>query len=296
MFFLKGKSRNRRTEAVRSGNTETRSPLPAETAPSALEIQNDGGRPGRRERRIKIDILIHDLKGPLAVIEAGVMSLMTRPEKYGSVNEKQERVLQRALRNIRVTRTLVNDALELGRAREGILNFSNFRVSYWVGETLVEIFDLIDGQVSEKIRQCSDLAGVRNILSQKDFELRIDEGLWAQEVCLDLPKTTQILRNLLTNAIKYRKKLIIIDISKTDDEFMISVKDDGEGIPAEYHEKIFQCYFQMDPTDSCVVRGHGLGLAGVMVLVEDMGGELLLDSDKGKGACFTVKLPLNPPT
>ena len=78
------------------------------------------------------------------------------------------------------------------------------------------------------------------------------------------------------------------------DEFVISVKDDGEGIPSEYHEKIFQCYFQMDPTDSCVLRGHGLGLAGVMVLVEDMGGKLLLDSDRGKGARFTVKLPVHP--
>ena len=44
-------------------------------------------------------------------------------------------------------------------------------------------------------------------------------------------------------------------------------------------------------TDHCV-RGHGLGLAGVQVLIEDMGGELLLESDTGKGATFTVKIPL----
>ena len=125
--------------------------------------------------------------------------------------------------------------------------------------------------------------------------LRVDDLLWGQEVCLDLPKTTQILRNLLTNAIKYRKKIIEIDISKPGSEFEVSVKDDGEGIPAKYHEKIFQCYFQMDPTDSCVVRGHGLGLAGVMVLVEDMGGQLFLDSDEGRGTRFTVKLPLKAP-
>ena len=48
----------------------------------------------------------------------------------------------------------------------------------------------------------------------------------------------------------------------------------------------------MDPTGSYSVRGHGLGLAGVMVLVEDMGGELRLESDQGKGAEFMVKLPL----
>ncbi|MBW1788686.1 MAG: HAMP domain-containing histidine kinase [Deltaproteobacteria bacterium] len=263
-------------------------------ATPAAEIRNNDGQPRKRTRRIKIDILIHDLKGPLAVIEAGVVSLMTRPEKYGSITDKQERVLQRALRNIRITRTLVNDTLELGRAREGILNFSKFKISYWMGETLVEIFDLVDGQVSEKIRKCINLPSLKDILDQKNVVLRIDDLLWGQEVCLDLPKTTQILRNLLTNAIKYKKKLIEVNVSKTDSEFMISVKDDGEGIPSEFHEKIFQCYFQMDPTDSCVVRGHGLGLAGVMVLVEDMGGELLLDSDKGKGARFTVRLPVKP--
>ena len=48
----------------------------------------------------------------------------------------------------------------------------------------------------------------------------------------------------------------------------------------------------MDIADSSTVRGHGLGLAGVMILVEDMGGELFLESDEGKGAKFLVKLPL----
>ena len=57
-------------------------------------------------------------------------------------------------------------------------------------------------------------------------------------------------------------------------------------------KKIFESYFQMDVTDSYTVRGHGLGLAGVMVLVEDMGGELFLESGEGKGAKFLVKLPL----
>ena len=64
----------------------------------------------------------------------------------------------------------------------------------------------------------------------------------------------------------------------------LAVKDDGEGIPALYHQQIFECYFQVDPHEGCPVRGHGLGLAGVMILVEDMGGQLLLESDAGKGA------------
>jgi signal transduction histidine kinase len=69
------------------------------------------------------------------------------------------------------------------------------------------------------------------------------------------------------------------------------VKDDGEGIPADYHQRIFECYFQMDAKNSSCVRGHGLGLAGVQVLLEDMGGQLFLESDLGKGATFFVKIP-----
>jgi len=83
-----------------------------------------------------------------------------------------------------------------------------------------------------------------------------------------------------------------LEVDKKDVYLVFSVKDDGEGIPSIYHKKIFESYFQMDVTDSSTVRGHGLGLAGVMILVEDMGGELFLESDEGKGAKFIVKLPL----
>ena len=66
----------------------------------------------------------------------------------------------------------------------------------------------------------------------------------------------------------------------------MSVRDDGEGIQDIYHKKIFECYFQLhDEKDRCV-RGHGLGLAGILLLVEAMGGEMSLESDKGKGVRF----------
>ncbi|MFH1242926.1 MAG: histidine kinase dimerization/phospho-acceptor domain-containing protein, partial [Pseudomonadota bacterium] len=79
--------------------------------------------------RIKIDFLIHDLKVPIAVIEAGIMSLLNRREKYGALTEQQEKVLRRALRNNSVIKALVNDALELGKSRQGIINLVNFRLS-----------------------------------------------------------------------------------------------------------------------------------------------------------------------
>ncbi|UCD32210.1 MAG: ATP-binding protein, partial [Desulfobacterales bacterium] len=102
----------------------------------------------------------------------------------------------------------------------------------------------------------------------------------------------QILRNLLSNALKFRKSLVEIGIDVKDDHLVLSVKDDGEGIPSEYHKKIFESYFYLESKEESVIRGSGLGLAGVMVLVEDLGGRLFLESAAGQGATFSVKVPL----
>ena len=102
----------------------------------------------------------------------------------------------------------------------------------------------------------------------------------------------QVFRNLMSNALKYRHDRIEIDIGKDGDFFIISVQDDGEGIKEIYHDKIFESYFQLEDEREHCVRGHGLGLAGALILVEDMGGEMYLESDEGKGAKFFVRIPL----
>lgn len=255
--------------------------------------RNKGDSPSGRGR-IKIDLLIHDLKVPLAVIEAGLMALMNKQEKYGPITERQEKVFTRALRNTKVLKTLVNDAMELGKSREGVVNFSKFKLSNLIEQALEEIFDLTDISASEEIKQCAKLAQVGAVLKNKGVLLFVDENLWCEEICQDHAKLKQILRNLLGNALKYRKNIVELKVDRTEDSIVFSVKDDGEGIPSAFHKKIFECYFQMDPDyrGSCSVRGHGLGLAGVMVLVEDLGGKLFLDSDVGLGTRFLVKLPL----
>jgi len=243
-------------------------------------------------KRIKTDLLIHDLKVPLAVVETGITSLLQRREKYGPLTEKQEQVLLRALRNTKVIQSLANDILELGRSRKGIVSLKSLKFSDLIEQALVEIFDLVDRDTSEKIKICTDLPQLRDSLEEKGLMLFMEEALWCQEVCLDEAKIRQILRNLLINALKYRKSRVELEVDIKDVYLVFSVKDDGEGIPSIYHKKIFERYFQMDVTDFSTVRGHGLGLAGVMILVEDMGGELFLESDEGKGAKFLVKLPL----
>lgn len=246
----------------------------------------------RGSGRIKLDLLIHDLKGPLSVIEAGAISLLKRAEKYGPLTDKQERVLARIIRNTKTTQTLVSDALELGRSREGKVFPTRFQLSDLIIQTLTEVFDLAHSSISEKIKACGDLKELKNILEQEGLELSVGPENWSKEVLLDEAKIKQILRNLLNNALKYRKNRIDLALDLESNFLIISVNDDGEGIPAVYHEKIFECYFQLPVGDTCSVRGHGLGLAGVMILVEDLGGELTLDSDSGSGATFKVKIPM----
>jgi two-component system OmpR family sensor kinase len=242
--------------------------------------------------RIKFEFLVHDLKVPLAVIEAGLLSLLQKTDKYGPLTDKQTKVLERALRNTIVTRTLVNDALELGRSSAGIINKNNFETARLIGETLIEVFDLTDQTLADEIREKSSLSEIKGTLARRGIFLEIPEDLWGGELCLDEGKVRQVFRNLLNNALKYRKNRVALDVETKDKCLCISVRDDGEGIPTSYHQKIFECYFQMDMKAEHCVRGHGLGLAGVQVLIEDMGGELLLESDAGKGATFTVKIPL----
>jgi two-component system OmpR family sensor kinase len=241
--------------------------------------------------RIKIDLLIHDLKVPMAVIEAGISAMLNRQDKYGPLTEKQEKVLLRALRNVKVTQTLVNDALELGRSGQGMVCSNHFKISYLIEQALIEIFDLTDANASEGIKQCSSLKDLKASLQENGLLMHVEESLWCQEVCLDEAKVRQILRNLLSNALKYRKRKVELEVDYKNNFLFLSVKDDGEGIPAQYHKKIFESYFQMDPSVTCTVRGHGLGLAGVMVLVEDLGGQLSLESDEGRGAKFSVRVP-----
>jgi two-component system OmpR family sensor kinase len=245
---------------------------------------------GRKE--IKIDLLIHDFKVPLAVIESGISLLLKKPEKYGLLTEKQEKVLNRTLRNTKVMQMLVDDLLELGRSREGIFKLTSFRVSTLFEETFIELFDLVDSDISERIKTCSGLDELKEILSKNDLILLVDEALWSQEICLDEAKIKQILRNLLSNALKYKRRFIEITVDKKDDHLFFSIQDDGKGILSVYHKKIFESYFYLELKDLGTVKGSGLGLAGVMVLMEDLGGKMFIESEEGKGAKFSVTIPL----
>jgi len=246
-----------------------------------------------KKDRIKTELLVHDLKNPIAVIEASIDSLIRNAQRESSLTDRQIRALSRVLRNSKIAMSLVNDILEVGRSNEGIFNKDKFKCYEYITFPFIEIFDLIDPETAEKINYSDNLADFVKTLESHNIRLNMDETAWSKEIVLDIRKVRQVFRNLLSNAVKYRKKEIVLDISLDDMNLIISIMDDGKGIEKEYQRKIFEKYFQLGDERNFCVRGHGLGLAGALVLVEDMGGEMTLESDKGKGARFTVRLPLD---
>jgi len=244
------------------------------------------------QKSLKLNLLYHELKSPLVVVETGVTSLLSRSSLYGSLSEKQEKVLRRIQRNARTAQLLVNDMLELGCVQKGIIREIPIKVSSIISEVFEQVFDLTNHNLSTKIKNVIDLTRFQSILAEDSIIVSTSLEIWEKEFFLDERKIKQIIRNLMLNALKHRKNCIEITIKEKNSSFMCSIQDDGMGIPPKYHKKIFEAYFQTDKIEENNVWGHGLGLAGALILVEEMGGGLLVESDVGKGAKFTFLLPL----
>jgi signal transduction histidine kinase len=246
-------------------------------------------------KEIKIDLLIHDLKNPLAVVQAGLSGLLSRTDRYGPLTPRQEKVLARLLRNTRAAQLLVHDALELARSGKGLITRAETPLTALVQEMLTEFFDLIDSRISEAVKTAASYVEMGEIAASAGLHLVVDAPLIETSFLLDPEKTRQILRNLLSNAFKHRKRRVDLAVARDGDDLVFSVKDDGDGIPGEFHQKIFDAYFQLSPSGADPVRGHGVGLAGALTLARDLGGDLRLVSGKGCGAEFIVRLPVPPP-
>ncbi|WP_148270111.1 sensor histidine kinase [Haliscomenobacter hydrossis] len=104
---------------------------------------------------------------------------------------------------------------------------------------------------------------------------------------------TNVVYNLLDNALKYSKEEPKIDIALTEHNgtLTFSVKDQGIGIPKEYQGKVFDQFFRVPHGDKHNVKGYGLGLSYVAGVIQQHGGQIMLDSEPDKGTRFTVFLP-----
>ncbi|GEN50013.1 two-component system histidine kinase PnpS [Alkalibacterium pelagium] len=138
---------------------------------------------------------------------------------------------------------------------------------------------------------------VRNILHQKVDLKQITLNVVEKEAVvmeIDRDQLKQILINLIGNAVTYtpNKGWIGVTIDRTDHEAVITVSDNGLGIPKESQSRIFERFYRVDKARSRNAGGTGLGLAIVKWLIENNQGRITLDSEENKGSTFTIWLPL----
>jgi len=237
--------------------------------------------------------LVHDLKNPVNIIESGARSLLEKPDRYGQLNPKQEKVIRRMLRNAMRLRHLANSMLEVDMADLGVLNIADCNLSQILRVALVEVFDLIDPVVSDALEEANAFDKFVEILKANDVLLEADPRHLQRQIFIDETKMSLIVTNLLSNAFKYKNKLIRVRVSLDGDIIELAVKDDGPGIPESYHQQIFDSYFQCGKVEDFPVRGHGLGLAGALALSKVMGGSLSICKSPN-GAEFVVHVKVCP--
>lgn len=242
-------------------------------------------------RELQIEFLIHELKGPVAVIETGVRTLLERQDKFGSLSPRQEKTLKRVLRNTRKTRQMMHNLLEIGRSQAGCFACACFDPAKVTLETLIEALEITQGALADQIPRQADMAQLTDFLDTCGIRLGIDPEVVSVQMIQDETKFRQIVGNLIKNALYYHQQKVDIGVHRRDDNLIIEITDDGPGISAEHHEIIFKRYTQIKTDGAFKRQGHGLGLAGSMILARSMGGNIQLNSKKGHGATFRLILP-----
>jgi two-component system, OmpR family, sensor kinase len=244
--------------------------------------------------KINIEYLIHELKTPIAVIETSLETLLRKKDKLGGLNERQERILNRAIRNAKKTREMIHSLLEVGRAKAEFfdyINFSPFDVLY---EVLFCAVEVNDADLFDNASELKDKDAVIDFLSKNGIIFNIDSNLKDTFIYQDEAKFRYIIGNIVQNAFKYKKSFIKIESYIKKNYIYIKIQDDGSGIASKNHKIIFEPY-KRSVGEKCNHRthaGHGLGLSGALIMSKSLAGDIKLKSDKGKGALFQVILPV----
>lgn len=213
-------------------------------------------------------IISHDLQQPLRTI-SGFLNLLEK--KYGhTLDEKGKEYIHFAVDGSVHLQQIVNALLEFSRAtRYDADHFEHFRLDDVTKQVVQVLNEPVEG---EKAR----------IVCEPGVYLQTNKAAF-----------TQVLHNLIANALKYRKPDISpeVEISAEDqpDAWLIKVKDNGIGIGEEYYEKIFVIFQRLHTRQQ--IEGTGIGLAIVKRIIEKLNGTVRVDSTPGTGSTFYFTIP-----
>jgi len=241
-----------------------------------LEREHELRETAEEANRLKdefLAIMSHELRNPLNVI-LGYAELLLRTEEIKGL-PNLHRMADAVKRNAVAQSKLIRDLLDLSRLRSGKLELNRETVS-----PVASIENAIET--------------VRLEANAKDIEISVsapDEMLFVQA---DPVRLEQIIWNLLNNSVKFtpRGGHIEVRLAEVDDEIVLTVCDNGQGIDTSFLPHIFEIFRQADSRTNRAQSGMGIGLAVVQQLVELHGGSVTaFSAGTGKGATFTIRLP-----
>ncbi|MBU3013007.1 HAMP domain-containing histidine kinase [Polaribacter vadi] len=220
-----------------------------------------------------INNMTHEFKTPIATINLALDSI--KNPKIISDNEKVLRYINMIRDENKRMHTQVENVLRISRLEKNQLDIS---------KSVIDIHDVME----DAINHVSLLIKDRNGSVNTHFEAIVSE-ISGNEFHL-----TNVFVNILENGIKYTVGAPIIDVytESTNKFFIIKVKDQGIGMSKNVQKNVFDKFYREQKGNVHDVKGHGLGLAYVKEIVEKHHGTVFVESEKGKGSIFTVKLPL----
>jgi len=210
----------------------------------------------------------HDLKSPIVSIQG--FSTILLSEYKDRLDEEGQHYLERIHSNISQMERLIHDLLELSRVGKMTKPFEE-----------VEVSQILDCVLTELQFQ----------LEERGIEFVVPEKL--PTIFCDPQRMAQVFSNLITNSIKYmgdtQNPRIEVGCIDKGDHYRFFVKDNGIGIDPKYHQKIFELFQVLKEVKG--VEGTGVGLTIVKRIVENHGGRVWVESEKGKGATFYFTIP-----
>jgi signal transduction histidine kinase/CheY-like chemotaxis protein len=216
----------------------------------------------------------HEFRTPLNSIMALSQILLDRMD--GELTEEQDKQVRFIKNSAQDLSDLVNDLLDLAKVEAGKVTIRPTRFD------IKTLFAALRGMLRPLLAQNSS---VRLIFDDPDEDIEIysDEG-----------KLSQILRNLISNALKFTERgEVRIFVSRDQDQTIaFEVSDTGIGIAAEDQERIFQEWTQVEGKLQKVAKGTGLGLPLSRKLAQLLGGDVSVTSEVGVGSVFTVRIPI----
>jgi len=214
-----------------------------------------------------IATISHELKTPIASLQMGIKLL--RDQRIGNLNSEQANLIS----------TLTDETARLSRITHELLDLAQVET----GNIKLNLGKILPHDVILHAQEA-----VKFHAERKKVTLKIEEDPNLPAMRADIDKTTWVLVNLLTNAIRHspENEVVLLRCFASGDKVHFSIGDSGPGVDEKYLGRLFEKYFQVPGAPS----GTGLGLAISKEFVEAQGGEIVVESEPGKGSTFTFRL------